>query len=175
MRAEELVGRADQEVAAERLHIDWAMRRIVHGIDPQPCAGVMRYLRDTCNRVHRADRVRGVADRHHPRPGVQFGDQIIEAKRAIRGVELDLLDDDPLLGQRQPRRAVGVVIELGDEDLIAGLRPRPMARLKAKVSVVMLGPNAISLGDAAFKKSAMPWCAAASTASLSRLVRKSPP
>jgi len=50
-----------------------------------------------------------------------------------------------------------------------------MARLNAKVSVVMFAPNVISCGSAALSRSAMAACAAARSASLSRLVRNAPP
>jgi len=49
-----------------------------------------------------------------------------------------------------------------------------MARLRVKVRLVMLGPNTISSGRAAFTKSARAWRALATTSSVRRLNRKAP-
>ncbi len=56
-----------------------------------------------------------------------------------------------------------------------GFISRPIARLKAKVSVVMLGPKTISSGEAALRKSAVAWRTSAISASERRLVAKVPP
>ena len=40
VRAEELVGRAEQEVAADGAHVDGAVQGVVHGVDDAPGAGV---------------------------------------------------------------------------------------------------------------------------------------
>jgi hypothetical protein len=51
---------------------------------------------------------------------------------------------------------------------------RPIARLTAKVRVVMFWPKATSSGPPALRKSAAPACASASLASLSSLVANAP-
>ena len=56
--------------------------------------------------------------------------------------------DPAVTDERAPGVDVGVVVELGDDDLVAGPRPRPIARARWKVSVVMFAPNTISAGAA---------------------------
>ncbi len=61
VRAEELVGRADQEVAAERLHVDRDMRGQLHGVDVGEGSGGARPGTDGFDVVDGAGQVAGAA------------------------------------------------------------------------------------------------------------------
>src|SRR5665647_2576325 len=60
--AEELVRRAEQEVAAEGAYVDGPVQRVVHGIDDAPGAGLAGQLRGTGHVVDGAHGVGGIAD-----------------------------------------------------------------------------------------------------------------
>ena len=73
------------------------------------------------------------------------------------------------LGHDEPRR---IVRQDANAMLLSRFEEGFAARLMANVRVVILGPKTISRGEAALSRSAMASCAACSSASLSRLVRK---
>jgi len=62
----------------------------------------------------------------------------IDQEGAVLRVEVHLSYEDALLLQCQPWGAIGIMIQAGDYDLVAGRRILPIARLNWKVSVVML-------------------------------------
>ena len=63
MRPEELVGRANEEVAAERLHVNWAVWRELHRVDEGMRPDLARPANHRRHVVDRPDRVGGVAHR----------------------------------------------------------------------------------------------------------------
>jgi hypothetical protein len=99
--------------------------------------------------------------------------------RQVQGAVV-LADPDPadrdaaLFLEGEPRGDVGVVVQPRDDDLVAGFSVRPIARLTAKVRVVMFWPNTTSSGPPAPRKSAAATWASARIASLSSLVAKAP-
>src|SRR5215475_8632426 len=58
VRPAELVRRADQDVAAERLHVDMLVRGVVHRVEPGERAGFTGELGDALAVRDRSDRVR---------------------------------------------------------------------------------------------------------------------
>src|SRR5260370_11465932 len=62
VRAEEFVGRADQEIAIERADIDWPVGRVVDGIDEPQRAGFVSQYRDFRDGADGANGVGSVAD-----------------------------------------------------------------------------------------------------------------
>ena len=123
MRAVELVGGTGQKVAVKRLNVDQTMRRILHGVDKRIGPDGLGPADDRRHIVDRAHGVGGIADRHQP---CTRGDQrlhVLHVERAgfhihIRPANLRA----SILGQHQPGRDVGVVVQARDHDLV--LRPK---------------------------------------------------
>ncbi len=121
MRAEELVGRAEQEVAADGPDVDRPVQRVVHGVYDAERAGVACERDGSRDVVHGAHGVRRVADGDHL--GLAGLHELLErAPVEAARLEVDgrLTDDRAALGQPLPGSAVGLVIELGDQHLVAG-------------------------------------------------------
>ncbi len=119
MTSEEFVGRADQEVAVDSLHIDRAVGGVMDGVHVDPGPNCVGHRGDTPHVVDGAHRVGGVAHRHQPRPLVDEPFQPIHIQGAIGRVEVGVADHDPSLLQGQPGGDVGIVVQPGDDDLVA--------------------------------------------------------
>ena len=119
MRPEELVRRAEEDVDVPRLDVDRAVRPVVDRVGPGERTGRMRQLDDPRDVGHRADRVRRDRERDDLRPVGQLPLEVREVEREVV-VHLDEADDDAeVVLELEPRRHVGVVVELRDEDLVA--------------------------------------------------------
>ncbi len=121
VRAEEFVGRADEKVGVERAHVDGAVGRVMNGVDEHERAGGVRELGDFGDGIDGADGVGGVTDGDEFCFARDFFAQVVEIERAVGIVNIGLTDDDAFFFERAPRRDVGVVIERGDDDFVAGL------------------------------------------------------
>ena len=119
VRREELVGRAEQEVAVEGGDVDDAVQRVVHGVDHGQGSGRSRHLDDAPDVVDGAHRVARPDGGHDPGALVQQALEDVPGERAGRGVDGHLAHDHAAILQREPGAAVGLVVELGDEDLVA--------------------------------------------------------
>ena len=120
-RAAELVGRDRDEVRAERLDVDRAVRRSLGGVDDHDRALLVRPRRERLDRVDRAERVRDEV--------VRDDLDVPLAREPVERVELELalvVDRDVAEARSRcardvlPRHEVGVVLELGDHDDVAG-------------------------------------------------------
>ena len=121
MRAEELVRRADEDVAAPRRDVDRPVRAVVHGIDPRERAGLVRELDDPRDIRTGPDRVRRRRERDDLRPRRALRREVVEVEREIV-VDVDELHDDAdVLLQRQPWRDVRIVVEPRHEHLVRRL------------------------------------------------------
>ena len=119
MRAAELVRRADQHVGADLAHVDRLVRRVVDGVDPGERAGVVRELAHPAGVHDRADRVGRPGERDHLGARPELALEVVEVERRVV-VQLDVPDDQAgVVRELQPRRDAAVMIERGDEDLIA--------------------------------------------------------
>ena len=119
MRPEELVRRAQQDVAAEVRDLDVAVRRVVNRVDPGEGADRVRDLDDLRRRSDRPDGVRRQREGHDLGPLGDERAQVLEVDPALR-VEVGELHDDALVvGDLEPRRDVGVVVELRRDHLVA--------------------------------------------------------
>ena len=105
----------------------------------------------------RADRVRRDRERDDPRPLGELPLEVVVVEREVV-VDLDEADDDAeVVGELEPRRDVRVVVELRHEHLVARAQRRaPSARVRRKLSAVMLGPNATSSCEQPRKFAAAP-------------------
>ena len=92
-----------------------------------------------------AHRIRSVADGDQLGVAADLSRRVGQVERAVFVVNLSPAHGDAaIFGHRNPGRNVGIVIETGDQDFVAGLSSRPIAREMAKVRVVMFGPKTTS-------------------------------
>ena len=122
MRAEELVAGAGQEVAIQCAHIDEPMRSEMYGVDEGHRANLMRQAHDFGDIVDGADGIRSVSDRNQTSIAPNLRLQVKHIERAIGELDICGAHLRATLFQRYPRRDVGVVIELGDQQLIAAFQ-----------------------------------------------------
>ena len=120
-RAAELVRRDREEVTTERLHVDRTMRRSLCSIDDHDRALGVCPLGELLDRVDRAERVRDEIVRNDL--------DVAARSELVERIQLELpeiVDRDVRelgtgsLGDELPRHEVGVVLELGDDDDVAG-------------------------------------------------------
>ena len=125
VRAVPLVRAAREDVAAEGAHVDRLVRRQVHGVDEHAGAGVVGRRDDRGEVRHRADQVRRAGERDPACALVDAGDHLGRIEQAGRRVERgeDVLGAG-LVARQAPRRDVGVVVEAGADDAVAGPQRR---------------------------------------------------
>ena len=120
MRAVELVGGAREEVGAERGDVDERVRGVVDGVDEHERAGGVGELGRAAHVVDRPERVRRGADREELRPRSERRGEVLHVELAGLGVEAHGPDLEAALARdAAPGIDVGVVVELGDHDLVA--------------------------------------------------------
>ena len=121
MRAEELVRRADDDVRVPRNHVDRAVRAVVDGIHPGERSGLVREIdhgADVGSRPHRVGR---------GREGDHAG-AVAQLRRAARSRSSERSSRTSAIRTTTPRSSCrwshgatfAVVIEGGDDDLVAG-------------------------------------------------------
>ena len=119
-RAEHLVAREHVEVAVERLHVDHEVRHRLRAVDEHDRAARVRLLRSS--------RATGLIVPSAFETWLERDDLRARRQQPRERVEIDLAalvdrhDPQPragLLAQHLPRHDVGVVLEPGDEDLVA--------------------------------------------------------
>ena len=95
------------------------MRRVLHGVDPAQCAGLVRQLRDARDVDNRPDRVRRADARDHAHPLVEPVREVVVVQAQIRGHVHPLDLEAPVGGELDPRRDTAVVVEARDQDPVA--------------------------------------------------------
>ena len=146
VRAEELVGRADEEVAPERRDVDRAVRRVVDGVDVGERARLAAERGQPGDVVDRPGAVRRPAERGDTRAPRELRGEVVDVDDARLRVDAGLADGDAAVARRPAstgrrwRRGRGPS---------RGSRRRGRARgrgsaRRACVSVVMLAPKTIS-------------------------------
>ncbi len=125
MRTEELVSRANQEIAVEGAHVNRAVRSVVDGIDITQCSRLPRQPHHFGDVVDRAYGIRRITDGHQARALSDFRGKIVHVERAIILVELHGADDNAFFFQRFPGREVRVVVKQCEDDLVAGCKFPP--------------------------------------------------
>ena len=118
MRREILVARADEIVAIPGLHVDQPVRPVVHAIEEHFRAGRMRDPGHRSDVDDRADRMRRHRAGDEPRALRHQRPEIVDMQIAVLA---HAPPDDLRAGrlQRQPGGDVGVVVHVGDDDLVA--------------------------------------------------------
>ncbi len=120
MRAVELVGGAGEKVGAERLDVDEDVRRVVNGVDEDEGPGRVRRRGDAGHVVDRPDGIRRAADGDEARPPSEEARERVDVEFGrLRNRGERPHDDPPLPFERAPRVDVRVVVQLGDDDLVA--------------------------------------------------------
>ena len=120
VRTEKLVGGAGQEIAIESADVDRPVRGVVDRVDVGKRALLVRQANDFLDVIDGADRVGGVADGHHPGAAADFLLQVGQIESAVVFVDLDEANGYAALLERAPGRDVGVVIEMSEQDFVAG-------------------------------------------------------
>ena len=100
VRAEELVGRAGDDVGPDGVAVHGDVRGRVHGVDGDEGACAVGSLGDGSHVVHGADRVRGQADGYEFRPFVDFLLQVVPSRVRASGSTLTQRTCAPALRQR---------------------------------------------------------------------------
>ena len=122
VRAEELVGRAEQHVDAPLAGAQAAVRGEVDPVRPGQRAGAVRGGGDPRGVGDRADRVGGEREGDHARALADQRLQRVVVERHVLRPDRSVADHQVVVGgDQQPGRDVRVVVELGDHDLVAGL------------------------------------------------------
>ena len=121
MRAEELVRRARQVVAIPPLDVQGQMRCEVYRIDEHLGACLVRARDHFPHRRDTAHDVRCGGEGHQPGAAAQLRSPVVQIQRAVLAVDRRLAHGGPgILGRLHPRREVGVVLEGGEQHLVAG-------------------------------------------------------
>ena len=120
VRAEKFVSRAGQKIAVEGAHVNRSMGSVVDGIDITQSSRLPRQTHHFGDVVYCAHRIRCVADRDQPGPAPDLRSQVAHVESAIFFVEVRRADGHTLFFQRFPGREIGVVVEQGEDDLVAG-------------------------------------------------------
>ena len=128
VRPVDLVETRYVEVDAERLHVDPAVRGVGHAVDIGKRAGRAHTCRDGGDILQLADQVRAVREGDQPSALVEQRLQVLEAQRVAFLVAAPLAHHDARLLQCPPRADVGLVVEVGHDDLIALAPQRPQGR-----------------------------------------------
>ena len=139
VRPVELVGRADEEVAVPRPHVDQVVRGVVDRVDERQGADRAGEPHGSRDVVDRAEGVRRGADGDELRALADLALEVVPVERARREIHPhDAEFAAALARQRLPGADVGVVVELGDDDFVAGAeraaeRPRGVERQRRGV------------------------------------------
>ena len=121
MRATELVGRAEQHVAAELTHIDRLVRRVVHRVDPRDRTRGTSERADALRICERPGRVRREREGHDPRAVRELALEVVVVDGQLVGHTRGAHGHSLVGRELDPGRNAPVVIELGGEHLVTGL------------------------------------------------------
>ena len=126
VRPVELVRRAHQQIAADRADVHQRVRRVVDRVDEAERAGVVREPGGGGHVGDRAEGIRRGADRQELRPRREGAFERVPLQLAGRGVHRHRADRQAAIPRDgAPRIDVAVMIQLGDDHLVARL---PLAR-----------------------------------------------
>ena len=118
--AEELVRRADEHVDAERGDVDRSVGRVMHGVGPRERAGLVGELGDPSRVGEGADGVRGEREGDDLRPLSELAREVVHVERRVLVQSDEAHDEAEVVRELEPGGDVRVVVEPGDDDLVAG-------------------------------------------------------
>jgi hypothetical protein len=119
------VSRERVEVAAERAHVDAAVRHGLRPVDEHGDLARVGEPDDALDRVDRAEGVRDVADGDELRPLREQGLEGVHLQLAAVVDRRDAQGRAGLLAEHLPGHDVGVVLEVGDQHLVARAHALP--------------------------------------------------
>ena len=123
VRPEELVGRAGEEVGADRLDVDRQVRRGVDGVHERQAARLVGPVDELGDRVDGPDRVGRPAERDQLRALVEDGVEGLDVERDVVGADVHGPDDEPAVrGGAPPRPHVRLVVQRRHHDRVARLQ-----------------------------------------------------
>ena len=93
-------------------------------------AGLVGFFDNLCHRVFRPEHVRDLGDRHQPRFIIQQCVELLKLQRPVKVKRNDPQLRANALTEHLPRHDIGVVLHLGDDDVI----PRVDLRVAPAVS-----------------------------------------
>src|SRR5437660_683597 len=94
------------------------MRRVMNSIDVRHRAGLMRQTSNGFHIVDCSDRVGGISGGDNLGSRIDLARQIVRVERAVFFVNVSELDLDSAFFEGPPRRDVGIVIQMGYDDLV---------------------------------------------------------
>ena len=112
VRPKELVTRASEEVGIDRLHIDEAVRRVLHRVHERHGSCGMRQSDGLMDIIDRADG-------HQPRIASNLGLQIEHVQSAVARPDVRGPDLGAAFFKAHPGRHIRVVIEARDQQFVA--------------------------------------------------------
>lgn len=122
VRSVELVGGAGEEVAAPLLDVDEVVWCVVYGVDEDAGAVGVGEFGGAADVVDGAEGVGGGAEGEDPGTFRDSAFQVVPIELSGGGYHADGAEAEAVLpGDGLPGGDVGVVIEFGDDDLVAGL------------------------------------------------------
>ena len=146
-RAAHLVPGEAEEVGAERGDVHRHVRHRLGGVHQHQRADRVRPVGDRPDRVDRAEHVGLVHERDQLGP---LGDQVVDVREVEPAVgrHAEPAQRRPgALAQQLPRHDVGVVLHLGDDDLVAGAEREPAAGPRRARVAHRVGDQVDRLGD----------------------------
>ena len=149
MRPVVLVGRAEQDVDAERGDVDRPVRGEVDGVGPGERAcrvGELDHPRDV---DERPDRVGGEREGDDSRPIGELPLQVGEVEPALVVDVREADDQVAVTRELEPGRDAAVVVEAGHDDLVAGAQLAPCRARQGEVQRRHVRPEGGLVGRAA--------------------------
>ena len=128
MGAAELVGRAEEDVAAELGDVDRLVGCVVDGVDPRERPGLAGERADPARVGDAAGGVRGEREGDDPGAVRELALEVVVVDRELVGRRGDEQLEAAVGGELDPGRDAAVVVELGRQDLAAGRRGRGRRR-----------------------------------------------
>jgi hypothetical protein len=164
MRTEKLVGGTGEEIAADILHIDRTVRRILHRIDIHQRARILCHFGQLLDRVHRPQQIRRITKGGDLR---FLSSALAKSSRSSvpssTSISTQMQVASLILRDQHPGRMLASWSSRVTRMLSPACRLRASERDMCRVRVVMLLPKMISSGREALRKSAMAACASCRT------------
>src|SRR5690348_3011515 len=113
----------------------------MHGINESESADAVGEANDFADGIYGSDGVRGVTDGNEFRARRNLAPKVVHIQRAIFFADVHLANDYAAIFEGAPRRDVGIVIESGDDNLIARLQIAADATRERKGERGHVGPK----------------------------------
>ncbi len=125
MWAIELVKTEDVEINIKRFDINMSVRGISHRINTDQGPSLMDPVGDCSDIIDASRDVGGLTETHQASFVGQQGIEIFDFQIRCIFVDLPFFNDKTKFFKSPPSATVGFMIQIGDDDLIAGFKSRP--------------------------------------------------